>query len=580
MKLNKKLLISIPTVIAFLSLFIMVYINSTNLNMPFKNYSSFLKDVDNKIVHSVNLSPSSKIEIILNDGSKYLTDNPNSLNLKESLLKNNIEVNLNSSISKIQTVASLSFILSIIFIIAFFMSNRKTKGGISCIDTQDVSSSMANNFNFNSVAGNDEVKENVKDIVDYLRNPEKYKKYGARMPKGIILHGDPGTGKTLIAKAIAGEANVPFYAVSGSDFIQMYVGVGASRIRHLFKKAKSNKKAVIFIDEIDAIGKKRSNSTNGSSEEKDQTLNALLTEMSGFNESHNIVVIAATNRLDVLDSALLRPGRFDRHIEVALPDISAREKIISLHLKNKPYNNFNLKDLAIKTAYFSGAKIESLINEAAILACKENAPYITEHHLDKSFSNIIAGYEKIDKTSLTSKDKEITAYHEAGHALVSLLKLPNEKVSKISIIPTTKGAGGYTLSLPQDSNFQTIEYLTNKVMVFLGGRASEEIVFGKKNITTGAYNDLKQSTNIIYSMIAEYGMGESLGLIRVSGMPDEVKNASSKMIFDECKETIESLYLDTKNIILNNIDTLNVLAQNLIEKETLHHDEILNITKL
>ncbi|WP_454054516.1 ATP-dependent metallopeptidase FtsH/Yme1/Tma family protein [Clostridium sp. Marseille-Q7071] len=574
----KKNYIIIPIVICILSLIAMTFINFRSSNLSFKSYKEFLKDAHNDQLSTVYMVPSSKITVVMKDGTEYTTDNPNSLTLKEELLSKGVEVKENSSTTFMQTGFSAVLTLSVLAIV--FISLSKTRGarGVTSMDAVDASTLVKDKFNFNSLAGNEEAKESVKDIVDYLKNPEKYKKYGARVPKGIILYGSPGTGKTLLAKAVAGEAKVPFYAVSGSDFIQVYVGVGAGRVRSLFKKAKSHGKAVIFIDEIDAIGKKRSSKGTGGSEEKDQTLNALLTEMSGFSESEGIVVIAATNRLDILDPALLRPGRFDRHIEVALPDVSAREKIIKLHLKNKPHKDIDILDLAHRTSYFSGAKLENLINEAAILACKEDIGYITNEHMDTAFSIVLAGYEKIDKSAIKEEDRKITAYHEAGHALISLLKLPEEKVSKVTIIPTSKGAGGYTLSLPVDSAYQNLDYLKKKIMVLLGGRAAEEIIFGKEKITTGAYNDLKQTTSMIYNMITEYGMGESLGLLRLSEMPSSLQGSSSKDILEECKSTVDNLYEEVKSILLKEKSKLEALTNSLLIKEKLSYEEILSAT--
>ena len=574
----KKNYIIIPIVICILSLIAMTFINFRSSNLSFKSYKEFLKDAHNDQLSTVYIVPSSKITVVMKDGTEYTTDNPNSITLKEELLSKGVEVKENSSTTFMQTGFSAVLTLSVVAIVLMSLSKTKGARGVTSIDAVDASTLVKDKFNFNSLAGNEEAKESVKDIVDYLKNPEKYKKYGARVPKGIILYGSPGTGKTLLAKAVAGEANVPFYAVSGSDFIQVYVGVGAGRVRSLFKKAKSHGKAVIFIDEIDAIGKKRSSKGTGGSEEKDQTLNALLTEMSGFSESEGIVVIAATNRLDILDPALLRPGRFDRHIEVALPDVSAREKIIKLHLKNKPHKDIDILDLAHRTSYFSGAKLENLINEAAILACKEDIGYITNEHIDTAFSIVLAGYEKIDKSAIKEDDRKITAYHEAGHALISLLKLPEEKVSKVTIIPTSKGAGGYTLSLPVDSAYQNLEYLKKKIMVLLGGRAAEEIIFGKEKITTGAYNDLKQTTSMIYNMIAEYGMGESLGLLRLSEMPSPLQGSSSKDILEECKSTVDTLYEEVKYILLKEKSKLEALTNSLLIKEKLSYEEILSAT--
>lgn len=577
MKIFKKNLFIIPfSIILALSIGFGIY-SFTKSDSIYKNYNYFLSDINSDNVLSVTLDGSDKITIKSKDGLSYTTDNPNSPTLKEDLLKHNVTVSNNSSPSP-SKISSILLGLTLIGTTVFVLSKNNSKNAKGMLNAEALEVHNIENYkyNFDSVAGNDEVKESVNDIVDFLKNPEKYNKYGARMPKGIILYGSPGTGKTLMAKAVAGEAKVPFFALSGSDFVQLYVGVGASRIRNVFKKAKKSGRAVIFIDEIDAIGKKRSNGKAGGSDERDQTLNALLTEMSGFSEADGIVVMAATNRLDTLDDALLRPGRFDRHIEVPLPDITAREHIINLHLKNKPYENIDIKDLARKTAYFSGAKIESLINEAAILACKHESEVIEETHIDKAYSIVIAGYEKINTESLREEDKEITAYHEAGHALISNIVLPDDKISKITIIPTSKGAGGYTLTIPEDSSYQTYSYLHNKIMVLLAGRAAEEIVFGKDKITTGAYNDIKHATNIISTMITQYGMGESLGLLSLNEL-NNIGAVNTQDILSECKNIANSLYDETKNLILTNKDLLDSLAQNLISKETLYEKDIYSI---
>ena len=480
----------------------------------------------------------------------------------------------NKSVSPIETALGILFLGSVISLgVTTIKTSKLSSKSMLTVDAIEAHTLDSFKFSFKSFAGNEEAKESLQDVVDFLKNPEKYASYGARMPKGVILYGAPGTGKTLLAKAVAGEAKVPFYAISASDFIQMYVGVGASRIRNLFKKAKAHGKAVIFIDEIDAIGKKRSSSKNGGSDERDQTLNALLTEMSGFNDHSGIVVIAATNRLDMLDDALLRPGRFDRHVEVALPDVAAREDILRLYLKNKPCQDIDIKNLAKKCTYFSGAKLESLINEAAILACKEQKPYITEEHIEKVFSRVIAGHEKINRDSLTHEDLKITAYHEAGHALISKLMLPCDNVSKITIIPTSNGAGGYTLTIPKDTNYQTLDYLNKRLMVMLGGRAAEEIIFGKDMVTTGAFNDLKTATSLITAMITQYGMGESLGLLNLM----EIQNTSpvsSQDIVQESKDKLQKLYDEVKSTLHHHLSTLNLIAEELLDKETLVEDDI------
>lgn len=525
-------------------------------------------------VSTVVVNSSPKMTIILNNGDKYYTDNPHTDTLVEKLLLKGIEVKNENTPPLTKSIPSGIFVLSIISIMAMLLYKVKGKNSVTSIEMQDFSKDQKNALDFNAVAGNEEAKESLMDIVDFLKNPEKYQKYGARMPKGVILYGDPGTGKTLLAKAVAGEAGVPFYALSGSDFVQVYVGVGAARVRNLFKKAKTQGKAVIFIDEIDAIGKARSNGKNGSSnDEKDQTLNALLTEMSGFGQDDGIVVIAATNRLDMLDKALLRPGRFDRHIEVSLPDVNAREKILSLHFKNKPHENIDIKELAKKTVYFSGAKLESLVNESAILAAKENSTSITSAQIDAAYSITLAGHEKKERSYLKEEDKLLTSYHEAGHGLVNMLLLPNDKVSKITIIPTTKGAGGYTLTIPEDKSYHRIDYLKNKIKVSLGGRAAEEIIFGKDKISTGAHGDLSQTTDIALKMISEYGMGDTLGLIKLSSV-GSLYSSYGNPVIEECKNLVNELYKETLELLNENKSSLEKIALELLDKETLYEDEL------
>ena len=567
----------IPVLTALFSLGMIIYTSSLN-NHPKQEYTIFLQDLETNKIQNVIIDSSSKMTVKLKDGKTYITDNPNKEDLKETLLLKNIKISDETNPPLIKTIPSGILVLSILTIIAMLLV--KARHGSSSITSMDIVDFSKNiGINFSSVAGNEEAKESLMDVIDFLKNPEKYEKYGARMPKGIILYGEPGTGKTLLAKAVAGEANVPFYALSGSDFVQVYVGVGAARVRSLFKKAKSKGKAVIFIDEIDAIGKARSNNESSSTNsERDQTLNALLTEMSGFGEGEGIVVIAATNRLDMLDKALLRPGRFDRHIEVSLPDVKAREKILSLYLDNKPHENIDIKDIARKTSYFSGAKLENLVNEAAILAAKDDSKYITRRHFDLAYSIILAGYEKKEREHLKYEDKVLTSYHEAGHGLVSMLLLPKDKISKITIIPTTKGAGGYTLTIPEDNNYHRADYLRNKIKVLLAGRAAEEITFGKSKISTGAENDISHSTDIALKMITEYGMGEILGLVKLSSV-GSLYSSYGNLVIEECKEFIDILYDETLSLLNDNKTLLNKIALNLLEKETLHEDEIERLLK-
>lgn len=446
----------------------------------------------------------------------------------------------------------------------FIFFRQKSKTAVMALDAAEVSGSK---YTFADMAGNEEAKESVSDIVDFLMNPEKYTNYGARMPRGLILHGMPGTGKTLMAKAMAGEAGVPFFAVSGSDFVQMYVGVGAARVRELFKKARAAGKAIIFVDEIDALGKKRGG-VSGGNDEREQTLNALLTEMSGFNEDGSTtVVIAATNRLDVLDEALLRPGRFDRQIEVAMPDINARRQILGLHAKNKPVQA-DLDKWARDTVFFSGAMLEGLINEAAILAAKSDRGSVTDTELEKAYYITLAGHEKKDRSSLRHEERRITAYHEAGHALAAKLVSPENTVAKVSIIPSAKGMGGFCVNIPPEKMYYSKRELEKQVMVHIAGRCAEELIFGAENVTTGAANDIEKATGVVKRYISQYGMSKEIGLLdmRVLG-----KNAG---VMQACKGMMDGLYGEVLGLLAENRGRLEAIAEALLERETLGEGEL------
>ncbi|GFR34976.1 ATP-dependent zinc metalloprotease FtsH [Thermobrachium celere] len=537
-------------------------------------YKDFIEEVQKGNVTDVYITNRETMEFKLKDGSILTTENPRSLNLKETLLLNGVKVHERSASSKAETVILIIIASSLVSALIYLTTkNSKSKGGAFKLSSIEVDAVTDTGITFENIAGNEEAKESIKELVDFIKTPEKYAKFKARMPRGVILYGPPGTGKTLMAKALATEANVPFFAVNGSDFVQIYVGVGAGRIRDLFKKAKEKGKAVIFIDEIDAIGKKRSMRADSGSDERDQTLNALLSEMSGFKSSDGIVVIAATNRLDILDEALLRPGRFDRHIEVNLPDVKDRQRILELYLKDKPLaDDVDISKIAKSTVYFSGAKLENLVNEASILAAKENSEYITMKHLDKALSIVIAGAEKKNKDVFTETDRKITAYHEAGHALVAKLT-KSSSIRKITIIPSTKGAGGYTLTVPKDANYQTKKMLLDTIKVYLAGRAAEEVIFGKDNITTGASNDIQRVTEIIISMIKDYGMFETSGLLSYSVI-QENSYIDMKHIVDTANSIVKTLYEEVMDLINDNLDKLHRLANELLEKETIYEEEI------
>lgn len=553
------------------------YMNS-NKNYKEISYKRFLSYVENGQVEKVELDDSPKITGKLKNGNYFVTDNPRTENFKENLLKNNIKVKETNGNSAL--MQGLTFILFLLGIgaIGYFLNNNMTKQAqkeMAVMSNVDEENFNEKDISFKDVAGNEEAIGSLKELVDFIQNPDKYDKYGARIPRGVLLYGPPGTGKTLLAKALAGEAKVPFYSVAGSDFIQVYAGLGASRIRTLFKKAKESGKSVIFIDEIDALGKKRKgNFSNGGSDESDRTLNALLTEMSGFKENEGIIVVAATNRIDTLDEALLRPGRFDRQIEVGLPDVNARYKILSLHSKNKPLSDsVNLKKVAHETVYFSGAMLENLMNESAMLAARNNDPSINMNHIDKAFYTVLVGEEKKDRSTIPFEDKKITAYHEAGHALITKIVSKENRVTKVSIIPSTRGMGGFSMNIPPDKMYQTKNDIKNNIMVALGGRAAEEVVFGENNITTGASSDLKKATEMSLSMIGIYGMDKELGLLNYESILGQ-NMEGNKILIDRIKDILDNLYSETKKLIIDNIDYLDKIASLLLEKEVLDEEDM------
>ena len=478
-----------------------------------------------------------------------------------------------------------------LIIFLFMMMNRQMSGGGSNAKMMNFGKSRARmmlpddkKVTFQNVAGLQEEKEDLVEVVDFLKAPQKYTNVGARIPKGVLLVGPPGTGKTLLAKAVAGEAGVPFFSISGSDFVEMFVGVGASRVRDLFEEGKRHAPCIIFIDEIDAVARQRGTGMGGGHDEREQTLNQLLVEMDGFGVNEGIIVMAATNRVDILDPAILRPGRFDRKVAVGRPDIKGREEILRVHAKDKPLGeDVDLTQIAQTTAGFTGADLENLLNEAAIMAARDSRSYIMQQDIKHAFIKVGIGAEKRSKV-ISEKEKKITAYHEAGHAILFHVLPDMEPVYTISIIPTGIGAAGYTMPLPEnDEMFNTRGKMLQDITTLLGGRVAEEIIFG--DITTGASNDIKRATGTARAMVMQYGMSEKMGLIAYGDEGDEVfigrdlahtrsySEEVAKDIDQEIHDIIDQCHQRAKEIILQNQDVLHKCAALLLEKEKVQRDE-------
>ncbi|MCI6139737.1 MAG: ATP-dependent zinc metalloprotease FtsH [Clostridiaceae bacterium] len=484
----------------------------------------------------------------------------------------------------------LPFALSIIVVVIIIMvMNRNASGGGANARMMNFGKSRArmsrdSKVNFGNVAGLVEEKEELEEVVDFLKNPQKYTSVGARIPKGLLLVGPPGTGKTLLAKAVAGEAGVPFFSISGSDFVEMFVGVGASRVRDLFEDAKKNSPCIVFIDEIDAVARRRGTGMGGGHDEREQTLNQLLVEMDGFGVNEGIIVMAATNRVDILDPAILRPGRFDRKVAVGRPDVKGREDILKVHSKEKPLSeDVDLHRVAQTTSGFTGADLENLMNEAAILSARENRRFIKQSDIDRAFVKVGIGAEKRSKV-ISDKDKRITAYHEAGHAILFHVLPEVGPVHTVSIIPTGVGAAGYTMPLPEkDETFNTKGRMMQHIMVDLGGRIAEELVFD--DITTGASQDIKQATQIARAMVTQYGMSDKVGMIQYGGDENEVfigrdlahtksyGNEVADTIDSEVKRIIDECYTKARSIIKEYDYVLHACADLLIEKEKINQQE-------
>lgn len=537
--------------------------------------------------------PTGSLKIKLKDGTQqylYSSDINEMQTLMDQNKFENYVVEDVPAESWIMTLLPYLLIFGAFFILFMIMNNNAAanSGGSKMMNfgksRAKLSTEEDNKMSFDNVAGLREEKEDLEELVDFLRDPKKYTNLGARIPKGVLLVGPPGTGKTLLAKAVAGEAGVPFFSISGSDFVEMFVGVGASRVRDLFEDAKKNAPCIVFIDEIDAVARRRGTGMGGGHDEREQTLNQMLVEMDGFGVNEGIIVMAATNRVDILDPAIMRPGRFDRKIVVGRPDVAGREEILAVHAKNKPLgDDVNLKQIAQTTAGFTGADLENLLNESAILAAKENRAFIKQEDIQRAFIKVGIGAEKRSRI-ISEKEKRITAFHEAGHAILFHVLPDVGPVHTVSIIPTGAGAAGYTMPLPEkDEMFNSKGRMLQEIVVDLGGRVAEELVFD--DITTGASQDIKQATTMARDMVTRYGMSENIGLICYKDDDDEVfigrdlahahnySEGVASAIDAEVKSIIDHAYEEAKRIINENRDVLDRCAALLLEKEKITREE-------
>ena len=570
-------------------------------NMPTRGaytWQEFQTAVEQEQIEAVEIEqnreiPTGSVNALLKDGTEVSFYVSNVADVEKLLQYYDLQYTLDdvpgeSIFSNVVFPVLLSVVLVMIMIM--FM-NRSMNGSGSNAKMMNFGKSRAKlsddkdkKITFEEVAGLEEEKEDLKEIVDFLKNPQKYTRVGARIPKGVLLVGPPGTGKTLMAKAIAGEAGVPFFSISGSDFVEMFVGVGASRVRDLFEEGKKHSPCIIFIDEIDAVARRRGTGMGGSHDEREQTLNQLLVEMDGFGVNEGIIVMAATNRVDVLDPAILRPGRFDRQVAVAVPDVRGREAILKVHAKNKPLaEDVDLHQIAQTTAGFTGAELESLLNEAAILAAKDDRMFIMQQDIKSAFIKVGIGMEKKSRV-ISEKEKKITAYHETGHAILFHVLPDMEPVYTISIIPTGMGAAGYTMPLPEkDDMFETKGQMLQHIMVCLGGRIAEELIF--EDITTGASQDIRQATALAKAMVTRYGMSDKLGMVAYENDSDEVfigrdlghtkgfSEATAASIDDEIRRIIAGCYDRAKAIVKEHEAVLHECSRVLMEREKIDRTE-------
>lgn len=579
--------------------------NLYNINRNNYNYENFKIDLGKKIVDSVDIfqnqaTPTGEVEVIIGkdknqrNESFYVPDVNEVVNLLRQEGFTSYVMHDITKQSWLVTLMPYMLIFVMFFIMMMMMSAGPAMGGGGGAGNAKMvnfgksrarmSSDKDKRVTFNDVAGLKEEKDELEEIVDFLKNPAKYNSIGARIPKGVILTGPPGTGKTLLAKAVAGEAGVPFFSISGSDFVEMFVGVGASRVRDLFSDAKKNAPCIVFIDEIDAVARRRGTGLGGGHDEREQTLNQMLVEMDGFGVNEGIIVMAATNRVDILDPAILRPGRFDRKVAVGYPDVRGREEILKVHSKGKPLgDDVNLEEVARTTAGFTGADLENLLNEAAIRAASENRKYIVSEDIKKSFIKVGIGTEKKSHI-ISEKEKRITAYHESGHAILFHVLPDVGPVYTISVIPTGNGAAGYTMPLPEkDEMFNTRGRMKQDIIVTLGGRVAEELILD--DITTGASGDIKHATKVARAMVTRFGFTNEIGLINYENDDDEVfigrdlahtraySEETAGRIDEEVKKIIDECHVEAKRIISEHMDVLHASAKLLMEKERITREE-------
>ena len=563
-------------------------------------YSQFIQEVEGDRVDKINISSDrSKALVTAQDGSKVIVNLPNDPELINILTKNKVDISVlpqNDEGFWVKALSSLFF--PILLLVGLFFLVRRAQNGPGN-QAMNFGKSKARvqmepqtQVTFSDVAGIEQAKLELAEVVDFLKNADRFTAVGAKIPKGVLLVGPPGTGKTLLAKAVAGEAGVPFFSISGSEFVEMFVGVGASRVRDLFEQAKTNAPCIVFIDEIDAVGRQRGAGMGGGNDEREQTLNQLLTEMDGFEGNTGIILIAATNRPDVLDAALLRPGRFDRQVVVDRPDFGGRLEILNVHARGKTLSkDVDLEKIARRTPGFTGADLANLLNESAILAARRNLTEVSMDEVNDAIDRVLAGPEKKDRV-MSEKRKTLVAYHEAGHALVGALMPDYDPVQKISIIPRGR-AGGLTWFTPSedrmDSGLYSRSYLQNQMAVALGGRIAEEIVFGEEEVTTGASNDLQQVARVARQMVTRFGMSDRLGPVALGRQQGNMfmgrdimaerdfSEETASMIDDEVRLLVEQAYRRAKDVLVGNRHVLNALADMLVEKETVDSDELQNL---